>query len=767
MNILKNNSICQLFCLSLFVVCNAGQLVDAAPWQDDPFDPFATDDPNVEVIQPAGDANDLTLDESLSDGKQLVIRSVRESNPSTPLELARAIKVMLNIDQFGEAKRYLDSLIGLNLTQSQMFELSEEMGAPFLLDLRSESELQPQGRVFAEQVIRIAREEAFSPNRIGELISELSDDNKFVRQGAFRKLQTLGAPAVRSMLEVCEDQNRKLEIPYVSSALKQMGSSALLPLIGAARADGTVAQAVAAGALSNINSIFATDALLRMSISSRVPNSVKQIAADAVAERGLISPADIEKRIFARANDYLEGRAKIPAELGGQVTIYHWHFAQKKLIETTTTPENAIRIMSVDLARDLFSLNSGNAEYRKLQLITVLEATKRVIGASHSVLPQEVATFVPDLNLADIEIALRDAMDRNLLPAAIGAAEVAGGLGDLGLLASENGKYSTLVQAVVSGYRPLQFAAAKAIMELDPQKPFVGCSYVGQFLVLLANTGGNSTAVAVHPRADVAQAVATSIFQSGRTGLTANSSIQLFDVINSDPDVDFVVITDSISRPHYQELVQQLRSYWLSSKMPIALLMRNQESERQVKIVLGDDPLTLVMPFTTDAKLVNAQLSRLTRLLPDFPVSNAQRELQSQFALEWIARIFANEKTYRFYEMSRYRERIADLMRFPSDFATKQAVLAKLGTPASQQILIDFASDQAIDLEDRKLLVDGLSESVRRSGILLNRTEIKRQYDRFDNNSSDSEREILGAILNVLEARTLGKAAKVSRTRAE
>ena len=69
-------------------------------------------------------------------------------------------------------------------------------------------------------------------------------------------------------------------------------------MIGAARADGTIAQAVAVSALSNINSPYATDALLRTSISPRVPDSLRQIAADAVADLGLISKADIKQRIF-------------------------------------------------------------------------------------------------------------------------------------------------------------------------------------------------------------------------------------------------------------------------------------------------------------------------------------------------------------------------------------------------------------------------------------------------------------------------------------
>ena len=59
MNTQKNSSIRLLFGLVLLIGFNSGQMLTAAPWQDDPFDPFATDDPDVEVVQPAGEADRL------------------------------------------------------------------------------------------------------------------------------------------------------------------------------------------------------------------------------------------------------------------------------------------------------------------------------------------------------------------------------------------------------------------------------------------------------------------------------------------------------------------------------------------------------------------------------------------------------------------------------------------------------------------------------------------------------------------------------------
>ena len=738
----------------------------AIAWQDDGFDPFATDDSDIQdesFVSP--DESEFDLGDSLSEGVKLVIRSLRESNPTTPMELARAIRSTLNVRQYEEAKRYVDQLIRLDLDGPALFDLSDEIGSDFFLDIRDQAEFQPAGRQFAQHVFETVRAEAYAPNRIDELIVELSDGNRFVRQEAFRRLRLLGAPAVAVMLQVCEDKNRRNEIPFVQSALKQMGEPAMFPLIGAARADGTIAQAVAIGSLSNIPSALALDPLLRASISSRVPDSVRAIAAEAVARRGLRSRVQIEEKIYERTNEYLDGKIALPKIGADQTEIWHWNFADKKMISTIESPAKAARIMAVDLARDLYQLSPSNRKYRQLQILTVLDATKRILGPNRVIRKNEVTQFVDELDTDELGEALEAAMKRGLQNGAIAAAELLGQHGDQRALMANGSGPCYLVRAILDGNRSLQFAAAKAIATIDPQTPYPGCSYVAKIITLMANTTGNAAAIAADSREESAQSLASLIFQSGRVGVTAHSSSQLIEMLETDPDIEFVLLTDSFARPHYRDLIQQLRNYWLTKNLPIGLLTRNVVNENASELIFDNDPLTIVMPITRNPKLVNRQIARLIELGSGLQISNVQRDLHTDFALHWINKTLAQPEVYGFYQLSNYRDQLEDVFNHPGARKLKSDLLVNLGTPLSQLILADSANDLSLTIDDRKYMADAFAKSVDRNGLLLNNIETRQQYDRYDarQRQGDSSEEILGTILDAIESRLVKRRGEFTK----
>ena len=735
-------------------------------WQDDPFDPFGTDTPDVtngadifDQDNPAG----LPLVEDLSASTKLLIRSVRESNPTTPEDLSRAIRTMLDIDQFGEARIYLNKLIGVNPNRQQMFELSEKLGPDFFLRLREQDELQPASRQFADRLFKLAREEAYSNERISRLISQLSDDNRFVRNDAVSQLRLLGAPAAAALLNVCGEENRRKEIPFIRAALKQMGNASILPLVAAARADGTVAQAVAVGALSTSKSQLAQDAILRTSVTGNVPDSVRELAADAVARRGLVSSYDIERTILERANEYLNGQVAIPGDGKGQVEIWNWNFAESKLVPSLASTENASRYLAIDMARDLYGLNPGNQAYRQLQLLTVLEGTKRVIGPNRSTMAKEITHFVKDFRAEDLDQLLNEAVERELWPAATAVAELAGEIGDASLVYSGNDKPRPLVNAILTGYRPLQFAAARSIAQIDPQQAYPGCSYVAQLMVMMATSDGRVSAAVMHPRNAVAQSLASSVFQSGLRGIPVSSAKQLFDLLESNPDIGLVMVTDASGGPHYQELVQQIRNYWLTQHLPVGLLVRDEMSGDKARLVLDVDPLTRVLPITSDPRLLSSQVGQLEELRVGVPVGNSQLDLHADVALEWLTMTLADPGTYRFYHLSCYRDRIGQLGTIAGSFEKKSKILRHLGTPESQRLLATLANDVSMTIDQRQVLAEAFNQSVRQHGLLMTRSEVKLQYDRYNASESLSAevQSILGNILDTIELKTLGRESRV------
>ena len=179
-----------------------------AAWQDDPFDPFATDGTEFQDSSddPATQATELPpIEDTLSDGVKLVVKSMRDANPTSPHELARAINVMLNVRQYDEAKIYLQKLIDTSLNDMQTFDLMNQVGPDFFLVLRDQGELQPEGSDYALKSFQAARRAAVSPQRISKLVSLLSDDDRFIRAEAVRNLRQIGAPGCSGDVEsVCD-----------------------------------------------------------------------------------------------------------------------------------------------------------------------------------------------------------------------------------------------------------------------------------------------------------------------------------------------------------------------------------------------------------------------------------------------------------------------------------------------------------------------------------------------------------------------------------
>ena len=85
-------------------------------------------------------------------------------------------------------------------------------------------------------------------------------------------------------------------------------------------------------------------------------------------------------------------------------------------------------------------------------------------------------------------------------------------------------------------------------------------------------------------------------------------------------------------------------------------------------------------------------------------------------------------------------------------------MLENLGTQASQLALVDYASSETNSLEARQAALKAFTASHNRFGLQITRTQIVRQYDRYNasENLHEETQAILSGVLDVLE----GQAAK-------
>ena len=696
-------------------------------------------------------------DQSLTETERVILRTVQASNPQTALELAKAASVLIEIELFDDVRFYLGKINELGLDQAQMFELNDEIGSDFFLFVYSNTRLQPQGAQLAKQVMAASRSQAGSPARINQLIKSLNDENITVRSDAFRKLRQLGEPAAAAMLNVFADPDRTSDYPGIRGALKHMGIHSQGPLLGAAYAADVQVQAESIRALGYFESTEAKDSLMRAYLSPKVPAHLKQIALEGITQDGLLLADSqvIEKRLHDRSLEYLMGNRKYSGALLGSVVLWSWDAKKKAMVPSEVSTETAARVVASRRAEDLYEIRPDLGRNREIYLLTQLEAAKRVAGKNERV---DVEALFRRLAVSpdEVELTLKRAINLELIPAAIACCELLENFGTEANLTRHATRPGPLVNAILFGDRFLQYAAFEAITKIDPQQAYAGSSYVTSLATYLAQSENRASAVVGHNQLEAGQTLAAALSSSGVVGKSASSSREFFRQATSSPDIEMLFVTDTLTLPHYSELIQQLRNDWRTRRLPIAFMFRDFERRKRVSFRFPDDDLLLLVPFSDEPSQVATNVVNLSELYDPWRISNVDRRRHAAAAVRWLAKVSSDRERYHFYDLGANHDSLAKLLYFPGFAEEGSKILASLGTPSSQRELVNFASQSGLPVGDREKVVEAFADSVETGGTLLTTVEIQRQYDRYNASKTDSEesQKLLGTILDVIEARS-------------
>ena len=264
----------------------------------------------------------------------------------------------------------------------------------------------------------------------------------------------------------------------------------------------------------------------------------------------------------------------LPQDSEGRLILWAYDADQKTVI-----PERRdARIISLAYAtlasRDLYRLDLGNPEYKQLFLRSVLQSSKVLNGVNQpladgtkALVSQESAEYVLSL--------LEHCLETKHYPAAVGAAEVLGDIGDESLLYSTTGKATRLIEALNNPSRRVRFAIANAIFKMDPKRPFPGSSYVTTAAAYFVQTGGTRKAVAADIKSDRGLKWAGLLSQIGLIGDRAISGDNLINLAQKNPDYEFILLSEAIQNPGLNDTVYKLRNDPRTAEIPIGIIIDN------------------------------------------------------------------------------------------------------------------------------------------------------------------------------------------------
>ena len=703
---------------------------------------------------------------------QPVFEAIAETNPSSPVELIGAIDSLINLDQPEEAKKYMQKLLALKLDDEAMYVLVRKVGSGVFFKISADKRYHPEGAVLSQAALTAAQKQARDPRRIAQLVSELNNASPSIRALAISDLKEAGYDAVLAMIAAIADESRSAEHPRIRQALYQMGEIVIDPLIGTLHSDNASLQAQAIEVLGRLETSRATPYLIHPLHSERSPQPLRLAAAKALdlIVRAVPGEDDAQRYLRKRVRELYEGDLPQQARADGTIELWIWHPAKEIPVPVVHDAADAALVVAAQLAADLHDLWPENHEYRRAYLMAMLESTKLLAGLDRSLPggPGSARAAAAAEGPQALEDALVKAVEQHRIAAAIGAVEVLGDIGDRRLLLSDDGQPRPLVAALSHGNRRLRFAAAEALMKIDPHHDYPGASHLPETLGYLAASSGVRRVLVGHPRVADAQSLVGSLSQMGFQAETATNGRALFLKAANSPDFELMFLSDYIANPSLKETLQLLRRDRRTAGLPIALMVR-EENLRKVQLDTETDPLTGAFPRPHDPDALSFQIRRLFEMAGRHGISDEERRRHASAALAWLAVLLGAPEKYGFYDSLRVEKKVIAAL-FDGPVPDRAAeVLGLLGTTNAQVALVDFASQNARELADRQAAAAAFDVAVNRRGLMLEEKDVNHQYTRYNQSEflDAGTQAVLGQLLDTIERQLLiqrtGQAPKVTQ----
>jgi CheY-like chemotaxis protein len=678
-----------------------------------------------------------------------------ETNPAvlSALELPRTkpgdyLQVVVCLVDLGQpelAAPIFKELRALRLTDAQRAALVHDYGSHRMLQIARTPEL-PNGAAFAESCLAAAAAEARDPQRLAKLIDALADPSHETRLLALADLTTAGQDGATALLEALARERNPERRGTLADAAVAMHPLVVGPLV----------------AILETRDADLRAEVIRLLDQLDVSQVAPLLAADAAHDPA--TSASAERALVDAIHRYERGAKPFASDGANQIELWQWDDAAGTLNSARYPADDARTIWTARLALRLAQLAPHNRAYQRQALVCGLEAAALQAGGSTESRPQPPATplrgagsdqLKSQLEAADVAMlndVLADALKQGYANAAVAAADLIARQADASALATSDGRPSPLADALVDSHRRVRFAALRAIMTLDPAKPFPGSSRVPEALGYFAGSTGQRRAVAAMPTMVRATTLAGQLAAAGIDAEAADNGNAAVHAAIGMTDLEMILVDMNIARPGVREVVYQLRAAPATGRVPIALLASDGERLASAQRLAGEHSQAIAAPRPTSEEALKAIVDRLGSLAERDATTVGERADQAAQAMTWLARLLTSDRS--FYRLGRQSPVIeASLYQLDASQAVLAALVA-LGTPTSQRTLADYASQATVPIDARQRAADAFRTSVDQHGLLLAPDEILRQYDRYNASAGAdaATQQVLGSLLDAIES---------------
>lgn len=674
-------------------------------------------------------------DDASSDAVAQVVADTEPSplltEPKSPEALFDAVVLMLDLDRPNLALKYTLELLEQDPDEATILRMRDKHGPAVFLELANDKRLQPASIDLLDRMNEAFRKYAADPARMDRLIAALTGSPE-QREVAIIQLRNAGKVAVPRMLTVISGVKETSQRDAMVYAMTRMGSQIIPPLLGALESPNEAVRTVAIDTLGWLGSLDTVPWLWYPGFGSDQTTGVRRAARQALARilrddvkrAGDISSFEASAQLqnIATTHFRLEYNWKLNDD-GETTELWSWDGQKNVLSAWNVAPETASLIVGSRFARQALTLSPERDELQSLYLSLRLAFDAHVAGWN-SPLPTGPGTahnFAllsgPDVSLRALEYSLQNPNPA----AALATLQVLAQIGNRTQLNERDGQASPIIQAMNYPNFRVQYAAASAVLQLDPEHSFRGASRIVSILTRALNDSGDQQGLAIDSNEDRGASMAGFLAEMGMAPLQATTGQEGFKIASERSDIELIVIHAAVVRWGLNQTIINLRADARTSGIPI-IVYGPESIEPAVDRIASQFPMIGFALSGENSFKRGVKLFLSRRSTP--PLSEKLRAARSSSAGFWLAHIAGGRRT-EIFNIDKAEDALFDAVNDPGVGENALIALGAIATPSSQQRLQEIATSAARDAALRETAALQLAFHIQRYGVLLSEDRVR------------------------------------------
>lgn len=649
------------------------------------------------------------------------------SKPETPEQLMQAVVQLTDLGHAASAKAYLDQLLKGNPDDELILKLRDKYGPAAFLRLANNKKLQPESITLLKKMESAFRAYATDPSRINSLIDALSG-TPTERDIAIIQLKSAGeivAPPILKQLSQSQDPARNDELTF---ALTQLGDPVVPPLIAALRAPQEKIRKIAADVLGDLARPVDALYLWNPAFSQSQPQNVQVAARLALAKILGKNPRKTyelnrhEAQLVlknAALNLYQKHEAKSETQ-----SIWVWDNAAQTVVKKELPAQEVNLIEGLRLAKEALEMSPDKQDVQTLYLAMALALEAYQVGWNQPLPEGPGTTF----NLAllsgpsAVSRVLALAMKQGHTPSALAALKALGQIGSRTLLHEQLDKHSSLIAALNYPDRRVQFAAATAILQLDPAKPFPGANRVISILTRALRGEGTQAAIVVDSSIPRGQTMAGVFHELGYETTPVQTGMAGFKAATDRMDVEFIALEYNIARWGLSQTIANLRADSRTANIPI-VIYGPLRLQNKIEYSTRYYPLVKYMVESENTDDIGSQLKPFLEGLKTPELTGELRSEYRAAALYWLSHIASSQRT-NIYDLKQAEQPLLDLVSDRSLASNALITLGGIPTRTAQEDLVQVITTPTYEADVREIAALQLAFHIQKFGLMIDTMQI-------------------------------------------